>query len=169
MGARGGGVAVFTEDSYGAEFVRRLLERPGLSGRAGYCRRLAGVCSSKSVRQLKAAALDYEKVVVLVDGDWDPENVRKRMNEHLENLRGELGSKVRVIVVESEIEEWVCESLGLRYRGLKPSQVLSDHLRREKRCEYEKYMLPSLAGYVNPEKLASNSSFNSFIRSIRDD
>ncbi len=168
MGPRGGGVAVFTEDTYGAKFVKRLLGRLGLSSCVGLCKRLAGVCSSKSVRQLKAAALDYEKVVVLVDGDWEPEKVRRKMGEHVCCLGKGLREKVYVIVVESEIEEWVCESLGLKYRGLKPSCVLSNYLRRERGYGYEKYMLPDFADVISPDKLGDNESFVSFVDTIRD-
>ncbi len=168
MGAHGGGIAVFTEDTYGVGFVRRLSEKLGLCCHKRLYKRLAGVCNSKSIRQLKTAALDYEKVIVLVDGHWRASDVKKAMDKHLGKLEPELRSRIHLIIIESEIEEWICESLGLSYRGLKPSHVLSDYLCHERGYKYEKSMLPEFADIIDPGKLMNNRSFKSFIRALKD-
>lgn len=171
VGRAQGKVAILAEDSYGASFVLSLLEKIGLRSRVGYCRRFAGPCNTKSFRQMAAAAQDYERVVILVDGDWNPASVEERILAHLQRLKEGLRAKVSIVVVESEIEEWVCKCLELSLgRGQKPSEVLSQYIQRERGVKYEKWMLPTLARKIDVETLwrlyADDDSFKRFVDAV---
>ncbi|UNQ73709.1 hypothetical protein [Infirmifilum sp. NZ] len=170
--ATSGRIAVFVEDAYGKEFIERLLAKLQPSHQVGVIKRFAGPCNTKSTRQLLSSTHDHDRVVVLVDGDWNPSDVRRRIEEHIDDIRDEdrrreVRSKVRIVVVESEIEEWICHSLGLGVgRGQKPSEVLSQYLQREESRNYGKWELPRYAELVavNCGSLyGKNPSFKEFL------
>ena len=146
-------IALLTEDRYGCEFIRRLLSRLNCSHKLGKVERLAGVCNSKSGRQVRALYDWHSKIIVLVDAHGrDPEKVKEDTLSHMRNL----SNKVKVITLPYSIEEWVCLGLGLRFSN-DPLDSLKRHI------DYEKFMLPRLAEKLDIDALYRSLPFKELI------
>ncbi len=44
---------------------------------------IPGLCSSKFTRIVYASAIEFDKVIILVDGDGDPDGAVKREKQHV--------------------------------------------------------------------------------------
>ena len=169
MGQHKNNTIIFTEDTYGTDFIKKLLHRQRINVDA---KRLAGICYPKIVRQLKAAALDYQKVIILADGDWNPQQTKQKLQEHIAHINPKLRQKIHLVIVQSEIEEWITTALDILLKpGQKPSKLLTQHLRRKTRnpkTEYQKHMLPKLAEQINTQKLSKNPSYQKLIKTLKD-
>ncbi|RLE77172.1 MAG: hypothetical protein DRJ52_11495 [Thermoprotei archaeon] len=54
--------------------------------------------------------------MILVDGDGEQENVERFMERHIRKAQEKVRSlSIYLIVINTEIEEWVCEGLGISY------------------------------------------------------
>jgi len=86
----------------------------------------------KSERAIKAASIDFDKIVVVVDADGpaNRDEVFKRVDVHIVK---EIKSKVDVIILDYELEEWICYSFGIQLGADKPFKALS--VRCKKRGE----------------------------------
>jgi len=168
MGRTSSKIVVFTEDSYGRFFIKRLVYGKLNLEKEIRVQRLAGVCYTKSTRQLIAASSDCSKIVILVDGDGEPENVERLMERHIRKALEKVHSlSIHLIVVNTEIEEWVCEGLGIRY-GQKPSEDLNRYLQKNFGYTYRKSMLPDFADKIDPTKLSKSKSFARFMKALED-
>ena len=149
-------IAILSEDTYGKLFLKKLVERINV-GYKVIVDRFVGVCNTKSTRQVKAklelACVD--RVIIVVDADCGPEDeVYRRVICHIpRNLR----HRVKIVIVKTEIEEWICRSLGIKH-GCKPSDDLNKYVQRKYGRKYTKSMLPSFADKIDIEKLAENSA-----------
>jgi len=168
MGKTSSKIVIFTEDSYGKFFIKRLVYGKLNLKKEIRVQRLAGVCYTKSTRQIIAASSDCNKIVILVDGDDEPEKVRSSMEGHIRKAQEKVYClNIYLIVVDTEIEEWVCEGLGICY-GRKPSEDLNRYLQQNFGYMYRKSMLPDFASKVDPTKLSENKSFVRFMKALED-
>jgi hypothetical protein len=156
-------VRILAEDSYAKGFFNNLV--PNLKNDAYInqsfnisVQRFVGICNPKSTNQVIAASDKFLKIIILVDCDYKPSrNIKNRILQHIPSY---LKKIVTIIMIRSEIEEWICISLGLRFQG-KPSDRL-----KESR-NYHKYDLPKYANEVDVEKLLSNcASFKEVINEL---
>ena len=164
-------IMIFTEDTYGRDFIKDLvarLKREGLikSEISVNVRRLAGVCNSKMQRQIKAAAITHRRIIVIADADGKPiQEIRKRILYHVQS---DLQDIVYTVILKYEIEEWICISLGLRTTK-KPSKELDEYIKKKEKdakSGYEKYMLPKFAGTLDISKLENYNSFKELINAL---
>ncbi|MFX0174395.1 MAG: hypothetical protein ACFE9L_21160 [Candidatus Hodarchaeota archaeon] len=122
---------------------------------------LAQLCNVKINRQIKAEHLSqtYDLIIVIIDGDGQVNQKKLEMEQHIETNYVQI---TKIIVIETEIEEWLCESLDIEY-NMKPSRVL----RSVK--NYEKRKLPDLIHLLNYEKLLfQNGSFQEFVETLNE-
>jgi len=164
-------VCVITEDYYAKGFLLRLLARKGihLPGR----NILSGRGKSRLLRELTnyvRTSIDIrgvEKVVVLIDGDGRPDETLRKCEEKVPKGYED---RVEFIVFERELEEWVLKGLGISPGKGKPSEVLSDYLRKEKGAKhgYDKGRLPGLADLVDLKALEKDGNFRRLVRVLRD-
>lgn len=117
--------------------------------------------------QIKAAIGDFDKTIVVVDGDGNPEKEEKKQKErHFPKDENKL-KRVEIIVFKDEIEEWVCYSIGIKFSN-KPSDALHEW-NKKKHCfksgGYKKKFLPDYVKELNFDKLkAIDASFKKFLK-----
>ena len=113
---------IFSEDAYGVEFFKRLIERLKKESSADESlyvatRRLPGICYTASEIAIKNASMDFDKIIVVMDADGptNRDTVFKRMDVHIhEKIKG----KVDVIIIDYELEEWICPKSKYELKGI---------------------------------------------------
>ncbi len=162
----------FSEDAYGPEFFKSLIEKlkkESIVNESLYVatRRLPGICYTKSERAIKAASMDFDKIVIVADADGpaNRDTVFKRMDVHIHE---ELKNKVDVIIMDYELEEWICYSLGIHFGGDKPSKALNDwcKINRGTMSGYKKWQLPKFVEDLDFNVLRNCSSFRDFVNAV---
>ena len=98
------------EDSYAKEAVPRLLYKLGVAGRVDVRVEVLRPCSGKMARILRAALMDYGRVVLVDAEDRRPEDVEREVAER--HLSGG-GGRGLVVAARPCIEEWACYALRL--------------------------------------------------------
>lgn len=168
-----GSCKIFSEDAYGPEFFKKLnnkLKREGVLDENlpfEKPQHFPGKCNTKSGRIISTAGYDFDRVVVVVDAD-DP-NKRDDAYSQIEvHLVEEIKSKVYIIVLDYEIEEWICHSLEIDFRNEKPTEALDKWCRvnRGKGYKKDKWQLPSFVDYLDIEKLMAHTSFRDYIEAV---
>lgn len=162
-------VMILTEDTYGKKFfdeiIKLLKEKSMISNEVkASCKRILGVCSRKMTRQINAAE-DFDKIIVVVDGDGNPEKKEKEVKERHFKDKNKL-KKADTIVFKYEIEEWICYSQGIKFNN-KPSDALNKWIKEEKqnfKSGYEKKFLPEYVKLLSFDKLRENGIFEKFLK-----
>ncbi len=164
-------VMIFTEDTYGRDFIKELvnrMKRLGVIDKSVKVKttKLAGVCNTKSERQIKASSTSFDRILIIVDADGGAiDDVKSRVESHIPNF---LKSKTRTIIIKYEIEEWILESHGVKVKG-KPSEQLNQYikkLRGDASARYKKSMLPTFANDIKFEKVMHNESFRQLLEGL---
>lgn len=123
-----GKVRVFTEDSYGVGFIRALVKKFKKEGKIPHSfkikpKPIPGLCSKKFERAIKASCLDYDKVVIFIDGDGEEDIAKYNQQEHTEQAPE--NCKTSIVVNEYEIEEWILYARDEKVKGNpKPSKAI---------------------------------------------
>lgn len=134
-------VIVFTEDTYGEEALRILFSKLyelGIIKVKVHVKVMPGRCNAKLKRVIEASCREYDKVILLIDGDGDPETAKRREEEHLPR-EGNLRDKVEVIPNKYELEEWI---LHARYNEKPGGRKPSERLKELTSGKYQKKFLP---------------------------
>ncbi len=148
---------VFAEDTYGVGFYREILRKLRESNaipkhvRVKIMRLPSRLCNSGLEKKLLArlARQKPDKVVIVVDSDYQSDEARRKITRHLDKLRG----SVSVVLADPRHEAWLC--LGL---GGSPSTCRSrpeDFLSRRVGAPFDKKMLEVLAKNVDVGRLSS--------------
>lgn len=163
-------IQIFTEDRYGGAFVKKLINRLIYLGFISKnisvkTRLFVGRCNPKVYRQVKAAHIDYDKIIILMDAHGrDVKKIEASVKRHIPK---ECREKVHIVILNYEIEEWICYGLGIKFNQ-KPSESLNEYLMKHRGAEerYEKYMLVSFADKINLNRLCSYPSFRNFLNAL---
>jgi hypothetical protein len=120
----------------------------------------------KVSRIIKATSLSFrlDKIVRIKDAHGKQLNKVREQVERFEfrELDEYLRKILRIVLLDYEVEEWICISKGIRFSD-KPSEELR---RRE---NYEKYKLPNYADELDIRKLREGSrSFREFVEAVED-
>ncbi len=162
-------ILILTEDTYGKDFFRRLINRlKSQSLIKNYTFeyiRYPGRCNPKLCRILKLKGINSFKIIIVADADGMNKNyIRSMLEKHVPD---EFRNITKYIIFNHCIEEWICIGLGIVIHSSQdPVRVLNDYLRQNKGIEYEKYMLPSFADKLDLKKLMSNQEFKYFLDCI---
>jgi len=162
---------VLAEDYYAKEFLPKLLSKKGIrlpkknisSGR-GKARLLDDLRTwVKSIIEFR----EVKKLIVLIDGDRRPEEILRKCEEEIPRGYRE---RVKFIVFERELEEWVLKGLKIPLRDEKPSVILSDFMRKERGAKYgyERAHLPKLVELIDVELLQDDENFKRLLNLIND-
>jgi hypothetical protein len=120
-------------------------------------KKFPGICYTKSERAIKAASIDFDKIVVVVDADGpaNREGVFKGVDVHIAK---EIKSKVEVIILDYELEEWICYSFGIPFGEDKPSKVLNERCKEKRGAKsgYRKWQLPRFVENLDINALRRN-------------
>lgn len=158
-------IYIFCEDYHGVEFFKKLIQKLKKEkclqrGLNFNIRRLVGMCNPKIERLLKAASYS-DKIILIVDADGRPINeIRSSLDQHIPQ---DVRHKTFKLIFPTEVEEWICISMNLRYRGNKPSEYL-----KHSNIRYEKYMLPSYADKLDISRLKNDPTFSKFLEIMND-
>lgn len=163
-------VYFITEDTFGGLFIKQVIEKKTKEGIIPRNIRIvktesSGRCNPRIGRLVKIAVNIAERIIIIVDSEGrEVQRVFEETMAHVAPLHRE---RVRIIVMNYEIEEWICLSLGLRLEGNKPSDVLKREERHKNRDGYKKYNLPDFAKELDCEKLRKSSdSFRRFLSAL---
>ena len=159
-------ILIFTEDSFGVDFINKVIlnmKQVGLVNNSFHfkCLHLKALCNKKIDRQIRATQLKkvYDRIIIVIDGDFNPNQKYVEMRSHVEKKFQEI---TKIVVIETEIEEWICKSLKIKFNQEKPSSVLNKEF-----C-YEKYKLPKYNNKLDYSILTKDStSFIKFLNYIQ--
>ena len=113
------------------------------------------------LRQGKEAC---DKIIIEFDCDG---NCKNRVEQINKILHGTPRDNVFKLGIKFEIEEWLCDSLGIKYNdNRRPAKALKDYEIR-KGSTYTKDKLPSYGNKLNYERLRKNESFQKFLQLIK--
>lgn len=163
-------ILILTEDRYGVDFFKKLIKRLKTNGLIKKSRRidvewLHGKCNPKLERILRSK-LDIPLKLIIIVADAEGYYKNKIIKTIEKHIPSPFKNIVRYIIFSYSIEELICEGLGIRWRGNTPIDCLNRHLRKTRKIDYEKYMLPSFATKINLNKLRGNKEFNKFLNYI---
>ena len=158
-------VKFFIEDYYGDPFLTeiiRKLEELNLIGNIIIKKfiRLPVLCNYKLDRQLIANDKTCDKILIILDSDG-PHNYKERFVNVKGHIPKEIETPVEIILLEYEIEEWICISMELKWHS-KPSEEL------KRKLGYKKSDLPNYANKLDFKKLINKSkSFIKFVKALK--
>ena len=147
------------EDKFGPSFIKQVFRKKfeeGLfSGRISDARRSS--ISNKMTRMISAAISSVDRIIILMDADGRP------LADKEEKIKEYVAKKdldhVRIVLLDNEIEEWICYSLGIKTNG-KPSDALAE------KNGYQKRDLLKYASKIDCTKLKDCQSFNRLISAL---
>lgn len=152
-------VYFIVEDSFGQYFIKKFFNKKMVEGIILGCSLYdarSSTISSKLTRIVTAALDVSDRVVVVADADGKPiSDVEITIRQWLPN-----SSNVRIVILDHEIEDWICYSLNLRTQTEKPSKVLKHHI------SYEKNQLPNFADQIDCTRLRTCASFQRFLTAL---
>lgn len=170
--AKSSNILILTEDFYGKDFFRYLIDRLTKEGYIKGRHRikfewLSRKCNPKITRKLLPKSHILDKIIIVIDAEGgDKEQAKALVDRHIPS---NLKPITRYIVFDYCIEEWICDGLGIRMSGYQhPVNCLNDHLRRTRGMDYEKSMLPDFVGEIDIKRLVNNNQeFREFLNSLR--
>ena len=102
-----------------------------------------------------------DKIIIIADADG--RNAEKKKRDILRFVKNEDLVHVQVVLLNYEIEEWICYSESISFGNQKPSDVLKH------RKNYTKNQLPKYAERLDCKKLQSCNSFKRLAASLKPD
>lgn len=157
---------ILCADTYGKSFFKKLTNRlkdEGLIPKFHICvDRFYGPCNPKMDRQMRVFAYlrQFSFFIIVVDADGRAQNkIRETIESH---IGSELKASTITIVLDYEIEDWLCASGSICVKDNKPSIIL-------KQIEgYEKFRLPDYVPKLDIEKLTKQcKSFCNFLKFLQ--
>jgi len=157
---------ILCADTYGKSFFKELTNRmKNESLIPNYHVSVAkfyGPCNSKLNRQITVFALlqKFNFFIIVADADGKSQ---KRVEKTIEcHVSKKLKASTRFVILEYEIEDWICASKGMCIKGNKPSAIL-----RQKEG-YEKYKLCDYVSQLDIAKLTKEcGSFCRFMECLK--
>ena len=147
------------EDKFGPSFIKQVFRKKSeegmFYGRISDARRSS--ISNKMTRMISAAISSVDRIIILMDADGGP------LADKEEKIKEYVAKKdldhVRIVLLDNEIEEWICYSLEIKINS-KPSDVLAG------KNGYQKRDLLKYASKIDCAKLKDCQSFNRLISAL---
>ena len=77
---------------------------------------------NKLGRKVNAALLDVDRVLILMVADGQPPDRKtKTIKQYLD---ARYLDRISIVLLDYEIEEWICYSMGIPIKGEQPSNIL---------------------------------------------
>lgn len=155
-------IKIISEDDYGGVFLKNViaqLKNKKIVGNIAVkaSKSMRPLCNVKLDRILKAFDISCDKIIIILDSDG-PQNYNSRYAKVDRHVPEYLKPKVKIILAEYEIEEWICISKNLNWKNSKPSEVLKN------KDGYIKSSLPKYAAELDFDALSNNcKSFKAFL------
>lgn len=147
------------EDCFGIYFIKSLFKKKSDSGL--FSGKLITAkqqpINHKMSRIVKIAMGKADRIVILMDADGESLEAK---TSHIKSFLHDVDmSFVRIVLLDHEIEEWICYSQDISFDE-KPSKVL------KVRLSYQKNQLPRYASKLDCEKLKTCPSFERLISAL---
>lgn len=158
-------IKIISEDDYGGAFLKKVIVRLKDKKMVGNVivkasKPMRPLCNFQLDRILKAFDNSCDKIIIILDADG-PQNYDSRYANVERHVPNDLKTPVKIILIDFEIEEWICISKNLKWRHLKPSEELKNY------DGYIKSRLPKYADEMDFGKLGRNCrSFNEFLDAL---
>ncbi len=166
-------IYLFVEDSYGVVFFKKLIENINnlnilkkpikISKRNGITtpQSIGGyLCNPKIERDILAASnfTTCEKIIIVIDGDKNQNKINENKDKIKKHIPKNINKPCKEIIIDYEIEEWICMCNNIKWGNDKPSDILKSKLK------YKKSQLPNYGNKLDIIYLYNNSnSFKQFI------
>ena len=149
------------EDKFGPGFFQKFfnkkLDEGFFQGKLTKTIRLP--IGPKMTRVIKTVVHKVDRIIILADADG--KSLESKESDVLQYVDSEHTSRVRIVLFDYEIEDWICYSLGIKPCGKKPSLVL------ERKRDYRKNRMPRYANDLDCQALQNCRSFKSLVDSLR--
>lgn len=151
------------EDSYGVAFIKKIFQKKhnaGLfSGTLVDARRSPlGPKITRIIRAVRSKPKTVDRVIILADADG--ESIDEKAKILYGYVDKQYRSQVSVVLLDYEIEDWICYSLRIRVSQKKPSDILKEKFR------YEKRQLPKYVPKLDCNILRTCSSFQRLLTAL---
>ena len=148
------------EDYFGQSFFERFFSKK--IDEHIFSGKLEGVrhakLNGKITKQVRANIGKVDRIIIIADADGqDLATKNQDITRFVDSVYAEY---VKIVLLDYEIEEWICHSEGINLDGQKPSSVLK-YKRR-----YKKSKLPTYAEKIDCKKLQDSNSFKRFASSL---
>lgn len=148
------------EDYFGRPFFERFfskkIEEHIFSGKLERVHHVK--LSGKIAKQIKANIRKVDRIIIIADADGGDLAAKKQdIAKFVDDVDVE---SVRIVLLDYEIEEWICQSEGIKFDGQKPSNVL------KYKTGYQKFRLPTYAEKIDCNRLQHSNSFKRFASSL---
>ncbi len=160
-------IKLIVEDFYGVDFLKNVIERLKEANLVNKNliipkpKHLPADCNQKLDEILEFIDNKVDRLIIVLDADG-PRNFKGRYDRAQSHIPIGMKPRVKIILAEYEIEEWICISKNLKWKQSKPSEEL------KRNFGYEKYKLPSYASKLDFDKLQKNcKSFNAFLNALK--
>ena len=109
-------ILIYTEDTYAQPALRiltnKLKQKQIIPNHKITIKPIPGICSTKHTRMLRAATIEYDRVIVFVDGEGNPAKEAQRQQSHLPR-EPRLRQKTTIIVLHNSIEELILHAQNI--------------------------------------------------------
>ena len=158
-------VMILCTDTYGKRFFKKLTNRMKneklIPNYHVSVAKFYGPCNPKVDRQLRVFAFlrHFNSFIIVADADGKAQ--KKLQNAIESHISSKLKASTRTVILEYEIEDWLCVSEGICVKDNKPSIFL------KQREGYEKYRLCDYVPKLNIERLTKECrSFCKFLECL---
>ena len=158
-------IKIISEDYYGGAFLENVIVRLKNKKMVGNItvkasKPMLPLCNSKLDRILMAFDTSCDKIIIILDAD-SPQNYESRYTNVKRHVPDDLKTPVEIILIDYEIEEWICFSKNLKWKHSKPSEELKI------KDGYIKSRLPKYAYELDFDILRKNCrSFKEFLEAL---
>ncbi len=158
-------IKIISEDDYGGAFLKNViaqLRNRKLVGNVTVkgSKPMRPLCNFQLDRILRSFDASCDKIIIVLDSD-EPQNFEYRYANIVRHVPDNLKTPVEIILMDYEIEEWICISKNLKWKHSKPSDELKN------KEGYTKSSLPKYASELDFDKLQKNSrSFKAFLNAL---
>jgi hypothetical protein len=158
-------IKIISEDDYGGAFLKNVIAQLKNKKMVGTITVIASkpmrpLCNFKLDRILKSFDTSCDKIIIILDSDG-PQNYKSRYANVERHVPDDLKTPVKIILVDFEIEEWICISKNIKLKHSKPSDELKNLY------GYEKWNLPKYAAELDFDILGKNcKSFKDFLDAL---
>ena len=96
--------------------------------------------------------------------EYDCDGNCSRITKQIKNILGqEYQNNIYLLGIEFEIEEWICDSLKIKYSAKRPPAKALNDFEKEHSGKYRKDKLPSYSSKLDYNRLNKNKSFQAFL------
>ena len=159
-------IKLIVEDSWGVPFFPIVIERLKTANLVNKNliiqkpKHLPADCNGKLDEILKMVDKTCDLIIIVLDADG-PQNYSTRHERAQSHIPNHMTKRVKIILAEYEIEEWICISKDITWKHSKPSDVLKT------KHSYEKWKLPKYADELDFDVLSNKcKSFKAFLAAL---